>query len=187
MTENDLNGPDPFFEEDLGEGEDTYVLTAPRYRHVEKFMTPKGDILHNTKRFRRGDSIDELDKDEIDRLVGLGCADSVANIEEAKAIAEAEAIAAEDAVEADDEAVTGEAEQVEPPTEPQGTGEPQGDGTEPQGDGTESASEPVDYSGWEYSDLQKAAKERTGNGGGSKDELIERLAAQDLFDSEATE
>lgn len=44
-----------------------------------------------------------------------------------------------------------------------------------------------DYESMEYSDLQKQAKERTGDGSGGKDALIARLKGQDVIDRDADE
>lgn len=44
-----------------------------------------------------------------------------------------------------------------------------------------------DYESMEYSDLQRQAKERTGDGSGGKDALIARLKGQDVIDRDADE
>lgn len=63
--------------------------------------------------------------------------------------------------------------------EPTGDGESTGDNENTESDSTspEPEAEPIDYSAWDYADLQQEAKRLTNDGSGSKQALIDRLTA----------
>lgn len=176
-----------------------FILTAPRFRAVTKGMSPRGEIFHDTKRYFKGDTLDGLYGEDVERLVRLNAAVpkvSAAEQAEAEAKAYADATAALDAAAAAADVQNGD-EPVAPPApvEPQGgTEEPQGDvpeaeGALPKGEASDAENkepvvepvpepESVDFSNEEdYTVLKEAAAERGLDTSGKKTALRDRLVA----------
>lgn len=189
------------------ESTDEYVLTANRFRKVWTSLGEKGEVQHHAKRWYRGDVVsqDDLDPEDFERLIRLEAirlrSDIEAEKQAAEAQAEAEQVEAEDAVEPDlGDDVNPEADpdnpdanpeddvnpDVEPEPEPNPEDPDKGESEDPEAevkggdedtDSTSPVAEPVDYSTWDYADLQQEAKRLTDDGSGGKQALIDRLTA----------
>lgn len=121
----------------------------------------KGTVTHR-RRFKKGDKLDKasldiLGDDRVQHFLDRGV------------------LVDEDATEDTDGPETGS----DTPEDPQGSGEATGEaGGTPETDG------PDKYDEMSYADLQAEAKERTGNGGGSADDLRARLREQDTLEAD---
>lgn len=137
-----------------------YVLRTERLRIVER--NDKGNVTAR-KRFKRGDVVtksDFADPDRFNQLVASG-----ALIEQEK---------------------FNEADEMIVPAEVLGKQGVTGGSTEGRSDGgaVDPVDPPEDFTSYDYPTLQQLAKERTGDGSGGRDALIERLEEHRDADSD---
>lgn len=132
-----------------------HVLTVTRFLHVRQ----EGGKVTVRQRYNKGDSLEALNAEEIERLVALGAA-------------------------ADEDAATDDAQEDGGSEEPSGTGEGQDGATDGQDDGTES--EPETYTGdeWDKEALQAEAERRGLSKSGTKDDIAARLVEHDKEQAE---
>lgn len=146
-----------------------YTLLADRYLHTN--VNDSGRVTEK-RRYVKGDTIEDLDPAKADRLLAAGAIVEVGADEEDF---EDEAVVQTTATDA---TLSGAVAGVPAGETADTVGT--GDSDEEQEQRTAStAPTSRDYESMEYSDLQTEAKERTGNGGGSKADLVERLQAHD--------
>ncbi len=141
-----------------------YILKAEATRVVQK--NDRGIVTYR-KRYKRGDEVDvtKIDETQVQRLVEAG--HLVLDDGEATDDA-AEALAAEQARATATSSGAGVADLGSTATNEGGDQDEEGDR----------------YDGMSYSDLQAEAKQRTGNGGGSAEDLRERLREADKEESD---
>lgn len=176
----------------------TYVLTATRTRATWREPIGNSAALRTKSiRFRRGDKLEGIPVEQVARLFDLGHAvpedeydpEDIQRRSAARRLAMTQAAAADAraAVEARRNAANGQPvaglEDAEPKREIDGievedidtvSDDQKGDGA-PEPDVTAGPYDHEDYGSMDYPQLQNLAKSRTGNGGGSKPELVSRL------------
>ena len=141
-----------------------YILKAEATRVGQK--NDRGIVTYR-KRYKRGDEVDvsKIDEAQVQRLLDAG--HLVLDTDEAPD-EDAEALAAEQARATATSSGAGVADLGSTATNEGGDLDTEGDR----------------YDSMSYSDLQSEAKQRTGNGGGSADDLRERLREADEEESD---
>lgn len=130
------------------------VLNAAAMRVVEK--NDRGIVTYR-KRYKRGNVVDvsHIDPAHVEALVRAGRLVDPDDVDEPE-------------------------EAPETPDAPEGSG----DGTEGQEEGDEETEPEEDFDSYDYPTLQRLAKERTGDGSGGKQDLLDRLKAHAAADDD---
>lgn len=148
----------------------SYILASEAMRVVEK--NDRGGVTYR-KRYKRGQEVDvsHIDDAQVESLLASG------------ALVESDSDEAEAVQEATD---TPEGSEVTGDTTGD-TGEPLSPAALPQNQPEEPDEQEDRYDAMSYPDLQREAKERDLNGGGSAEDLRERLRADDAESTDSTD